>query len=153
VGLRRKSRELALKLLYRIDLTKDDWTELRESIEEYGGSIESRRFATVLVTAVLDNQERIDAILRAAATRWNLDRMANLDRNVLRIALCEYLVLETAPAPVIIDEAVTIASRYSTEKSGAFVNGVLDSIFRKYETGFLAAPPDLNDGASPGALS
>lgn len=145
--MRRKSRELALKLLYRIDLTGDDWNTLRESFEEYGGSVESRGFAAGLVTAVLDNQERIDAILRAGAAKWDLDRMANLDRNVLRLALCEYLVLESAPGPVIIDEAVAIASRYSTEKSGAFVNGILDPLFRRYEPGFLAPPAEPEAGA------
>lgn len=157
MGVRRKARELALKLLYRIDLTGDDWKSLAGSIqEEYGGSADSRAFASTIVSGVLDNQARIDAILRAAAVKWELARMANLDRNVLRLALCEYLVLESAPGPVILDEAVAIATRYSTEKSGSFVNGVLDPIFKKYTSGFLANPdaPDESeneprkDGAS-----
>ncbi|NNE09432.1 MAG: transcription antitermination factor NusB [Gemmatimonadetes bacterium] len=151
MGVRRKARELALKLLYRIDLTGDSWEALAGSIqEEYGGSVDSRSFASTLVSAVLENQTRIDAILRASAVKWDLARMANLDRNVLRLALCEYLVLESAPGPVILDEAIAIATRYSTEKSGSFVNGVLDPIFKKYAPGFLAAPdaPD-NTEATP----
>lgn len=150
MGVRRKARELALKLLYRIDLTGDNWETLAGSIqEEYGGSVDSRSFASTLVTAVLENQTRIDAILRASAAKWDLARMANLDRNVLRLALCEYLVLESAPGPVIIDEAIEIATRYSTEKSGAFVNGVLDPIFKKYTPGFLAAPAPDDPEAAP----
>lgn len=74
--------------------------------------------------------QRIDTIIRSTSRNWEIDRMAVIDRCILRLAVCELAILRDAPAPVIIDEAIELAKKYSTEKSGKFVNGVLDSIAR-----------------------
>lgn len=133
MGVRRKGRELALKLLYRIDLTGEEWESMQGELSDYGGNETVRLFATDLVEAVLAHQKDIDALLSKAAKNWELSRMPALDRNSLRIAVAEHLVLGTAPPAVIIDEAVEIISRFSTDDSGPFVNGVLDKILNSTE--------------------
>ncbi|KAF0126246.1 MAG: N utilization substance protein B [Elusimicrobia bacterium] len=84
--------------------------------------------------------QQIDSIIRSTSRNWEIDRMAVIDRCILRLAVCELAILRDAPAPVIIDEAIELAKKYSTEKSGKFVNGVLDSIARA-----VKAPADAND--------
>ncbi len=139
MGLRRKSREFALKLLYRIDLTGEEWEELSRTLSDYGGSKSIHEYGSALVECVLNHQAEIDEILSSNAKNWSLNRMATLDRNILRIGLAEHLVLASAPPAVIINEAVDIATKFSTEHSGAFVNGVLDRILRLHSAGSLVS--------------
>jgi N utilization substance protein B len=139
VGKRRRGRELACKVLYRLDLTGEEWDEMRARLEEYDQVEAVRAFGTRLVEAVLAHRPEIDRLLGLAAMNWEVRRMALVDRNVLRVALAEHLVLGDTPPAVIIDEAVEIASRYSTEDSGAFVNGILDRILRAHAAGSLAS--------------
>ncbi len=133
MGVRRKGRELALKLLYRIDLTGEEWESLQKGISDYGGNEGTHLFAVELVEAVLAYKNDIDAILSDSAKNWELSRMPALDRNTLRIAAAEHLVLGTAPPAVIIDEAVEIVGRFSTDESGPFVNGVLHKVLKSAE--------------------
>lgn len=144
MGKRRRGRELALKVLYRIDLMKEEWGEVRTGLEEYDKVESVIEFGSRLVEAVLDHRESLDEILAAAAENWKVERMALLDRNLLRLALAEYLVIGEAPPAVIIDEAVDIATAFSSDESGPFVNGILDRVFHTHEAGCLAAglPPD-----------
>ncbi len=145
MGVRRKGRELALKLLYRIYLTGESWDGVKEVLDEYGGNDAVRDFACELVGAVLDHLHEIDAIIVDSAKNWDLARMPTLDRNMIRIAAAEHLVLGSASPAVIIDEAVEIAGRYSTDRSGAFVNGVLDRIISTRAERSL--PPDGHDAS------
>ncbi|MFH1680057.1 MAG: transcription antitermination factor NusB [Candidatus Eisenbacteria bacterium] len=162
MGRRRRARELALKVLYRLDLTGEGWEEVRDRLEEYEKPESVRSFGRRLIEAVLHHREEIDRILGEAALNWEVRRMALVDRNILRVAAAEYLVLGETPAPVVIDEAVEIASRYSTEESGAFVNGILDRIVHSRAPGSLSAmeaegldgesePPGEQGGEGPGA--
>lgn len=137
--MRRKGRELALKVLYRIDLTGEEWESLQGELADYGGNEAVHRFAVELVEAVIAHRRELDAALTNVSRNWDLDRMPALDRNVLRIAVAEHLVLGSAPPAVIIDEAVEIAGRFSTDDSGPFVNGVLDKILKSTEARSLTS--------------
>lgn len=127
---RTNARESALKILYAIDITKEDpdkcinnyWL-LQDKID-----IEIKAFADDIVSGVCDNMERIDAVVSASATNWELDRMAVIDRNILRLGAYELLFMEDIPPKVAINEAIDMAKRYGDKDSGKFVNGVLDKI-------------------------
>lgn len=147
MGKRRRARELALKVLYRIDLTGETWDDVRDRLEEYDRVDGVREFGARLVEAVEAHRMELDRILGEAAENWRVDRMALLDRNVLRLALAEYLVLGESPPAVIIDEAVEIAGNFSTEGSGRFVNGILDRVFQSRAPGELAESGGGREGA------
>jgi N utilization substance protein B len=141
VGRRRRGREFALKVLYRIELTGEEWDSIRERLEEYEAADSVRSFGSFLVETVLANRAALDQIIVTVAENWRIERMATIDRNVLRVALAEYLVIGQTPAAVIIDEAVEIAGTFSTGESGRFVNGILDRIVREHTPGSLSPSP------------
>ena len=129
MGARTASREAALQMLYALDTTgvgadraiTDYWRELP-------GDIEGRDYADALVRGVAADREAIDEVIRAASKHWRLERMARVDRNVLRLGVQELRASGDVPRAVIIDEAVELAKRFGAEGSGLFVNGVLDRI-------------------------
>lgn len=123
------AREAALKALYQLDLRSvvDD-AELEELLERETPSTEARDYAREVVRGTREHQDEIDRDIVAVAENWDLSRMAAIDRNVLRLALYEMLYRDDIPPAVAINEAVTIAKRYSTKDSGAFVNGILDQV-------------------------
>lgn len=130
-GTRHKAREAALQMLFardmagaaRQDLAVDYWNELGdESFDE-----RTRDFANSLAIGTLDNIEAIDATIRTRAEHWRIERMAYVDRNVLRLAVFEFLFFDT-PDTVAINEALELARKYSTYEATQFVNGVLDAI-------------------------
>jgi N utilization substance protein B len=130
-GRRRKSRELALQLLYQNDLAGTPPEEMFQRTEEYVlAKPEVQEYAQRLVTGTLSRRDELDAKLSERSEHWRLGRMAAVDRNLLRLALYELLYEEDTPDPVVIDEAVEIAKKFSTPSSGSFVNGVLDGIRR-----------------------
>lgn len=127
---RTKAREYALQILYAVDITKDEtgkctdlfWEGTNESSEQI------KSFASELVAGVTDKRGEIDGIISKYATNWQLDRMAVIDRNVLRLATYELLFREDIPPKVSINEAIDIAKKFGGDDSGKFVNGVLDKI-------------------------
>ncbi|HEY2773616.1 MAG TPA: transcription antitermination factor NusB [Candidatus Binatia bacterium] len=131
---RRRAREAALQLLYQVDLTGDHgdeaiaayWSSWPEASEDE----RTREFAEQLVRHVLDDEAKIDAAIDAAAANWDLDRFSRVDLNLLRLAVGELLASPEVPAPVVINEAVEIAHRFSDEKAASFINGVLDRVAR-----------------------
>lgn len=134
IGSRRTSRELALSALYQIDLTgisPEDALEEVSDRERY--SDETLAFAADLVVGATGNESRIDAVIRKYARGWSLDRMAHIDRNILRLSLFELLFLPDIPPSVSVDEAVELAKKYSTAESGRFVNGVLGNVIRNLD--------------------
>jgi len=134
IGSRRRSRELALSALYQIDLagiSPEDALEEVSDPERY--SDETLAFATDLVIGATGNGPRIDAVIRKYARDWSLDRMAHIDRNILRLSLFELLFLPDIPPSVSVDEAVELAKKYSTAESGRFVNGVLGNVIRNLD--------------------
>jgi len=130
---------LAVKVLYRIDLTGEDWGDVDARLEEYDKAESVRDFGRSLIAAVLGHRKAIDTILAEVAENWRPERMALVDRNILRVALAEYLVIGEEPSPVIIDEAVEIARTFSTDAAGRFVNGILDRVVHAREPGSLVA--------------
>jgi N utilization substance protein B len=141
-GRRRKSRELALQLLYQNDLAGTAPEEMFERTDEYSNAKpEVREYASRLVLGTLAKRDELDARLAERSEHWRLGRMPAVDRNLLRLALYELLFEDETPDAVVIDEAVEIAKKFSTPSSGPFVNGVLDAI-RRAQFGPRAARPE-----------
>jgi N utilization substance protein B len=133
MGSRRKARECALQMLFAADVAEmpaDDvvrsyWAELGESdLDET-----AREFATRLASQTLSNLELLDERIRSRAEHWRISRMAVVDRNILRLAVYEFLY-EPTPRTVAINEALEIARRFSTYEATQFINGILDAIKR-----------------------
>lgn len=131
MGARTSGREAALQMLYAADLRGTVPADAPDLVQLYWrelpGDVEGREFANALVGHVLADLGRIDELIRAASAHWRIERMARVDRNILRIGAHE-LCASDVPRAVIIDEAVELAKRYGAEGSSVFVNGVLDRI-------------------------
>lgn len=128
-GTRRRAREAALKILFQMDLSG---TPAEEAIAAYWDCFdleaEGDEYAGVLVRGVAERLVDVDEAIRKASTRWRIDRMALVDRNVLRIGAYELLYLGDIPTRVALDEAIELGKRFGSEESGAFINGVLDRL-------------------------
>jgi N utilization substance protein B len=133
MGSRRKARECALQMLFAADVAEmpaDDvvrsyWAELGETDLD----LTAREFATRLASRTLSNLELLDERIRSRAEHWRISRMAVVDRNILRLAVYEFLY-EPTPRTVAINEALEIARRFSTYEATQFINGILDAIKR-----------------------
>lgn len=128
---RTAGRELALQMLYQLDLRGEETLEeldecLREAQEAPDPEVES--FARELILGWWERRKDIDEKVEAAAKNWQLKRMAVIDRNILRLATYEMLHREDIPPLVSINEAIDMAKKFSTPQSGRFVNGILDNI-------------------------
>jgi transcription antitermination factor NusB len=130
---RTQSREYALQILYQIDLTGESVSVSLENFWQNQLSVDSsvKDFAIQLVNGTVDNIKIIDEKIAKYATNWELDRMATVDRNILRMGIYELLFLNDIPRKVSINEAVDLAKKFSTEESGKFVNGILDTLSQK----------------------
>ncbi|MFI5401573.1 MAG: transcription antitermination factor NusB [Planctomycetota bacterium] len=130
---RTRGRELALQLLYMVDARGDEALLGVDDFltQEAPDETEAHDFARQLLSGTLDKQEEIDTAISAAAQNWHLRRMALVDRNILRMAVYEMLHLKDIPAKVSINEAIELGKRFSTQQSGAFINGILDRIRRE----------------------
>ena len=130
VGRRRKAREYALQALYQIDVaghTADDaLANLAESLGEVEPEV--RGYAETLIRGVAENRAEIDELVQRHSPNWRLERMARVDRNILRIATFELRYRPDVPPKVAINVAIEVAKRVGTEESGAFINGVLDKV-------------------------
>lgn len=128
---RTRSRELALQFLYQVDLLGpdklDDLTAFLQEQAE-GGDAETTRYARMLVEGTVDAIPELDAEIQYVAQNWQVDRMAVIDRNVLRMAAFEILHCDEIPPKVAINEGIELGKRFSTQNSGAFINGILDKI-------------------------
>lgn len=142
-GTRRKAREAALQMMFSADvinadsetLTSDYWRELGDADADE----KAQKFANNLVTGALANKEVIDDRIRTRAEHWRIERMAIVDRNVLRLAVYEFL-FEDTPHTVVINEALEIARRFSTFEATQFINGILDAIKLDLEKAAGAGP-------------
>ncbi|MFP4194320.1 MAG: transcription antitermination factor NusB [Desulfobacterales bacterium] len=132
MSIRRKSREMALQVLFCMDVLNDCSEELlRELCTVLEPSEKVRPFGLELVRGVVENKNEIDARLAESSSNWKLARMDYVDRNIIRISVYEMLFCDDIPAKVAINEGIDIGKKYGTEKSGAFINGILDSIRKK----------------------
>ena len=132
MGKRRSARELALKVLFQVDVGKLPIDEVLGNAAELDDT-EVSEFAECLVAGAATHREALDEIIARYASGWALDRMANVDRNLLRLALYEILFLDDIPASVSINEAVELGKTYSTAESGRFINGILGNFVRQGE--------------------
>ena len=131
-GTRRKSRELAMQMLFQADVGKQTPDEVRATFWKSVDDVEPevRGFAEDLFNSSLAHQEQIDELLVANSRHWRLERMPAVDRNLLRMAVGEMLAFKSTPFPIVINEALEIARRYSAPESINFLNGILDAIAR-----------------------
>lgn len=134
---RRQARETALKSLFQVDVGKVPVQAAFDTVvKEFGVEEGSKGFARELVFGTVDHLQPIDEIIRQVALDWNLDRMANVDRNILRLALFEIYYRPDIPNAVAVNEAVEMAKIYSTDDSGKFVNGILGKVVANPEAFF-----------------
>ena|ERR671936_365339 len=135
MGTRRKSRELALQMLFQADMGRQGLEEVRRTFWNERGSAaeEVRSFADDLFRTALERGPEIDVLIERHAQNWRMDRMAAVDRNILRSGVAEFLAFPATPKPVVINEALEIARKYSSPESVQFINGVLDSVARHLE--------------------
>jgi N utilization substance protein B len=132
MGARRQARELALQLLYQNELTCAAPEDMERHLEGWqAASVEIRSFADELLRGVLANLEEVDDLLRQQTAHWRLERLAMVDRNILRLAMYELLYRRDTPPAVAIDEAIEIAKKFGAEESPRFVNGVLDGFLKR----------------------
>ncbi|MCX5778008.1 MAG: transcription antitermination factor NusB [Elusimicrobia bacterium] len=129
MGIRRQSREVALLMLYLCDICKyTDDEALYHLMHNTDLPAEGHAFARELFSGTRSNGESLDALISLHAQNWEMDRMAVVDRNILRLAAFEMTAMEDTPINVVIDEAVEIAKQFSTSESSKFVNGILDKL-------------------------
>ena len=129
MGGRRVSREMALKALFQIDLVSTNLEDaLKYTFENVELSDEVKEFSLILVRGVMSNLSEIDKVINNYTNNWSLERITNIDRSILRMAIYEILYLKNIPKSVSINEAVELAKKYGTKSSFSFVNGVLGKI-------------------------
>ena len=135
MGKRRIARELGLKLLYQLELVRPEAYEATIDAfwEDHPVDTDVELFALLLVKTVLDHQPDIDKIIKESVDNWELNRIARVERNLLRLATAEMLHLDDVPPKASINEAIEIAKMYgSTNRSFQFINGVLNNVYRRY---------------------
>lgn len=126
---RSRGRELALQFLYQLDLRGPELAEEAvEFLRTQESDREAREFARKLIDGTSEHVEEINKVIQGVAQNWDIARMAVIDRNVLRLATHELLHCTDIPPKVAINEAIELGKRYSTQNSGAFINGILDKI-------------------------
>ena len=135
MGTRRKSRELALQMLFQSDMGKQDADEVRRTFwpERDSVAADERGFADDLFRVASERKAEIDGLIESHAEHWRMERMAAVDRNLLRGAVAELLGFPATPRAVVVNEALEIARKFSSPESVQFVNGVLDSVAHDLE--------------------
>lgn len=128
--LKRKAREIVVKMLYEQEMGGLDAAEVRARMAKKCQRPEVRQFAFRLFNVTLEHISELDDIIIEVAENWDLNRMAVIDKNVLRLGVAEIMYLEDVPEKATINEAIEIAKKFSTENSGRFVNGILDKVAR-----------------------
>ncbi|MBN2283618.1 MAG: transcription antitermination factor NusB [Deltaproteobacteria bacterium] len=136
MGHRRKAREVALQVLYQVDVSRID---PEEAIELYWMNFDVaenvRDFASELIRGTRNHIREIDGLIKSCSEHWSLDRMARVDKNILRMAVFELLYCEDIPPKATLNEAIDLGKEYGSENSGSFINGILDAIYSKLKVG------------------
>jgi N utilization substance protein B len=135
MGARSSGRQAALQMLFAMEAGEHDAaTAIADFWAEFPGDAEGRPYADELVLCIEQKRAGLDDALRDGVVKWRLERMAPVDRNILRLSLFELLHRPDVPFEVIIDEAVELAKLYGADQSPAFVNGVLDKLAKEHRT-------------------
>jgi N utilization substance protein B len=131
VGARRKAREIALQVLYQMEVNPGDLAQALARVwETVAASTATKEFVKRIVTGVGEHRETIDRLVAGHSEHWRLDRMDRVDKSILRMGVFELLFCEDIPPKVAINEAVDLGKKFGAEESGAFINGILDTIKR-----------------------
>lgn len=139
---RTRARELALQFLYQLDLRGPELVaEAKSFFRDEEPDKTAREFALQLVNGVVTHREELDQVIRGVAQNWEIARMAVIDRNVLRMAAYELFHSPDIPPKVAINEAIELGKRFSTQNSGAFINGILDKIKDRARPAAPVRPP------------
>lgn len=129
---RRKAREVALQVLYALDVQK---TPLHEAVllfwDHFDAPEEARKFSLQLIEGAWDNRDQIDGLISGSSENWTMARMARVDKSILRMAVFELLYCPDIPPKVTLNEAIDLGKVYGSENSGSFINGILDALYGK----------------------
>ena len=134
MGYRRKSRELAMQALFYLDMSQSVSMETLDLYcQHFPPSKKALPFFMELVKGVINSHSKIDAFIERYSNNWKIGRMSCVDRNVMRVAVYELLYCREIPPKVSINEAIDVGKKFGTDESGAFINGILDSIRKAME--------------------
>jgi N utilization substance protein B len=134
VSLRRKSREFAMQMLFQWDMSQQDFAKLEAKFWKSAKAADkTRAFANELFEGAAKDVAALDEVIGKNCENWRFERLAAIDRAILRLAIYEMNTAET-PRKVVLDEAVELAKKFSSEEASAFVNGVLDTIHKSLKT-------------------
>jgi len=129
---RRKAREIALQVLYALDVLEINAKEGMELFwNNFNAPEEARPFASTLIEGAWDNSKQIDELISTCSENWTISRMSIVDKNILRMAVYELLHFPDIPPKVTLNEAIDLGKMYGSENSGSFINGILDAIYIK----------------------
>ncbi len=123
-------------MLFQIDMAGGAPAEVYPHFwKEHEAELEVREFAPGLVEGVIREREALDRVISGSVDNWRIERMAIVDRNILRVAVYELAWLPDTPPVVVLDEAIEVGKKYGSEQSGSFINGILDSVRKRIERG------------------
>jgi N utilization substance protein B len=131
VSARRKARELTLKALYAYDIAGTDPEQIISDI--ISPSLikeEAKRFAQSLFLETVENVKQLDQLIKANTKTWDFSRIAAIEKNILRLGICEFLFFDDIPSTISMDEAIELAKKYADKDSSGFVNAILDSVLK-----------------------
>ena len=130
---RRRARELVLRALYAVELSQNPLSQvIKKQFKKRGDDDPIYDFCVALTKKTFANYQEFDSMIKKKALNWDFDRIAVIDRIILRMAMCEFIYFDDIPPKVSIDEAIEISKKFSTEKSGKFINGILDSVLNEW---------------------
>lgn len=144
--IRTQARECAVQVLYQVEIAQCEW---QEAYDDYFAANEFpfavKKFTSFLVEGIIAHDEKLDEPIKKYARNWDLDRMAVIDRNVLRLGIFELLYVADIPPKVSINESVELAKKFGDLDSAKFVNGILDSVFRneKKDDNAVESPKEM----------
>ena len=142
---RSKARELAMQMLFLVDMNRDvDDDAVLSMIQERIDDEELQKFSWSLFSGTIRNRDELDAQIQKAAKNWSLKRMTTTDRNLLRLGAFELHHFET-PNSVVINEAIKLAKKFGTEKSSAFINGILDKLNKEIDDQPIDETPPVEE--------
>ena len=129
---RRKAREVALQVLYQLDVLKID---VKEAVDLFWNNFDApdevRTFSSLLIEGTWLNVDEIDSLISSSSENWSIARMSRVDKNILRMAVYELLYCHDIPPKVTLNEAIDLGKVYGSENSGSFINGILDALYAR----------------------
>ena len=133
-------------MLFQIDMAGGVPAEVYPQFwKEHEAELEVKAFAQGLVEGVMKEREALDRVISGSVDNWRIERMAVVDRNILRVAVYELAWLPETPSIVVLDEAIEVGKKYGSEQSGSFINGILDSVRKRIERGEVPSARSTED--------